>query len=65
MLLFMPLPVAFVGELKSPLIAHKRLYALVRPQMLLEQGLTQEGLVAKKALEGSLSLVIVLPHMVI
>ena len=65
MLLFMPLPVASVGELKSPLIAHKRLYTLVRLQMLLEQGLTQEGLVAKMALEGSLSLFSMLPHVVI
>ena len=60
----MSLPVALHCELEAALVADEGFDASVRSHVLVQQGLSQVGLVAELALEGSLAGVLVLPHVV-
>ena len=60
----MSLPVALHCELEATLVADERFDAPVRSHVLLQESLSQVGLVTQLALEGSLAGVLVLPHMV-
>lgn len=59
-----PLPVALHGELEPALVADEGLDPAVGAHVLLQQGLAQVGLFALGAFERSLSLILVLPHMI-
>ena len=60
----MSLPVALHSKLEAALVADEGFDASVRSHMLVQQGLSQVGLVAELALEGSLAGVLVLPHVI-
>lgn len=60
----MPLPVALHSELETTLVTDKRLDATMGAHVLLQQGLPQVSLLALSAFEGSLALVLVLPHVI-
>ena len=60
----MSLPVALHCELEAALVADERFDAPVRSHVLLQESLSQVGLVTQLALEGSLAGVLVLPHVV-
>ena len=60
----MSLPVALHCELEAALVADERFDAPVRSHVLVQESLSQVGLVTQLALEGSLARVLVLPHMV-
>ena len=60
----MSLPVALHSKLEAALVADEGFDASVRSHVLVQQGLSQVGLVAELALEGSLAGVLVLPHVV-
>lgn len=59
-----PLPVALHGKLEPALVADEGLDPAVGAHVLLQQGLAQVGLLALGAFERSLSLILVLPHMI-
>jgi len=65
MLLNVSLVVGFHGELNAALVADVGLEPLVGAHVLLQQALAQIRLVALVTLEGSESLVFVLPHVVV
>ena len=60
----MSLPVALHCELEATLVADEGFDASVRSHVLVQESLSQVGLVTQLALEGSLAGVLVLPHVV-
>ena len=61
---YVSLPVALHCELESTLVADEGFDASVRSHVLVQERLSQVGLVAQLALERSLAGVLVLPHVV-
>ena len=61
---YVSLPVALHCELEATLVADEGFDASVRSHVLVQERLSQVGLVAQLALERSLAGVLVLPHVV-
>ena len=61
---YVSLPVALHCELEATLVADEGFDASVRSHVLVQERLSQVGLVAQLALERSLPGVLVLPHVV-